>query len=50
MFQCTSILLVKQLREELYHHVLLMYMIKIVIVLYFDVVDSHCRVSPLLVS
>jgi hypothetical protein len=50
MFQYAYVLLVKQLCEELYHHVLLMYMIKIDIVLYSDVVDSHCRVSPLLVS
>jgi len=49
MFQYAFVMLVKQLCEELYH-VLLMYMIKIVIVLYSDVVDSHCRVSPLLVS
>jgi hypothetical protein len=50
MFHYASVLLVKQLCEDLYHHVLLMYMIKIVIVLYSDAVDSHCPISPLLVS
>ncbi len=34
MFQYAYVLLVKQLCEELYHHILLMYMIKSVIVLY----------------